>query len=297
MSTRSRSTSSSGTSGRSTVATGAETQADDGALLGARVPAVARRHADRAAPRADAARRTTAPQRSLGHGRRRRERPRAHDNAVEEIGAELSPDNAQVLFLADANARFEPYYGSTLFVVPAAGGTPRAPAARLSATRSSSAAWSPDGTVDPRRRRTWACTARSSGSTSPTGARRAAHRRPAFIPPGWSVVPARRPDGLPARRADAASATSGRSRSTRRQRRRGSPASSIARARLRAAAPGEGRRGRAPTASPIEGHPLLSARLPAVAGGTRWSCSCTAARMSRTSSAFGPGVICNYVPC
>jgi dipeptidyl aminopeptidase/acylaminoacyl peptidase len=46
-------------------------------------------------------------------------------NAVEETGAELSPDNKQVLFLADANERFEPYYKTNLFVVPAEGGTPR----------------------------------------------------------------------------------------------------------------------------------------------------------------------------
>ncbi len=41
-------------------------------------------------------------------------------NGVEESGAELSPDNAQVLFVAEANAQFEPYYNSTLFLVPAA---------------------------------------------------------------------------------------------------------------------------------------------------------------------------------
>lgn len=46
-------------------------------------------------------------------------------NAVEETGAELSPDNTQVMFLADANERFEPYYNTNLFVVPASGGTPR----------------------------------------------------------------------------------------------------------------------------------------------------------------------------
>jgi dipeptidyl aminopeptidase/acylaminoacyl peptidase len=38
---------------------------------------------------------------------------------------ELSPDGTQVLFLADMNDRFESYYNTTLFVVPAAGGTPR----------------------------------------------------------------------------------------------------------------------------------------------------------------------------
>ena len=38
---------------------------------------------------------------------------------------ELSPDNAQVLFLADMNDRFESYYNTTLFIVPAGGGTPK----------------------------------------------------------------------------------------------------------------------------------------------------------------------------
>jgi len=46
-------------------------------------------------------------------------------NSVEELEAELSPDNTQVLFLAQANQQLEPYYNSTLFVVPAEGGRPR----------------------------------------------------------------------------------------------------------------------------------------------------------------------------
>ncbi len=47
-------------------------------------------------------------------------------NAVEEIEPELSPDNSQVLFIASANPKLEPYYNQNLFIVPAAGGTPRA---------------------------------------------------------------------------------------------------------------------------------------------------------------------------
>jgi len=43
-------------------------------------------------------------------------------NTIEEHDLEISPDNSQVLFLADTNERFEPYYPTTLFVVPAAGG-------------------------------------------------------------------------------------------------------------------------------------------------------------------------------
>src|SRR5262249_28163758 len=47
-------------------------------------------------------------------------------NEVEEIEPELSPDNSQVLFIAPANARLEPYYNQSLFVTPSSGGTPRA---------------------------------------------------------------------------------------------------------------------------------------------------------------------------
>ena len=67
-------------------------------------------------------------------------------NAVEETDAELSPDHAQVLFLADANARFEPYYGSTLFLTPAGGGSPThlLPGFPHAIER---AAWSSDGTA------------------------------------------------------------------------------------------------------------------------------------------------------
>ena len=46
-------------------------------------------------------------------------------NAIGESEAELSPDGSQVLFLADANDRLEPYYSSAIFLVQSAGGTPR----------------------------------------------------------------------------------------------------------------------------------------------------------------------------
>jgi dipeptidyl aminopeptidase/acylaminoacyl peptidase len=66
------------------------------------------------------------------------------ENRIEEGGAELSPDNTQVLFLADTNDRFEPYYNTNLFIVAASGGTSRAvvpdfPYAVDQAT------WAPDG--------------------------------------------------------------------------------------------------------------------------------------------------------
>jgi dipeptidyl aminopeptidase/acylaminoacyl peptidase len=55
------------------------------------------------------------------------ERPaRLTNNAVEEAEAEISPDGSQVLFVAEANQRFEPYHNATLFLVPAGGGTARA---------------------------------------------------------------------------------------------------------------------------------------------------------------------------
>jgi dipeptidyl aminopeptidase/acylaminoacyl peptidase len=65
-------------------------------------------------------------------------------NDIEEVDAELSPDNTRLLFLAEANERLEPYYSSALFVVPAEGGQPRLllpdfPHAIERAT------WSPDG--------------------------------------------------------------------------------------------------------------------------------------------------------
>jgi dipeptidyl aminopeptidase/acylaminoacyl peptidase len=65
-------------------------------------------------------------------------------NAIEERLIDISPDNSQLLFLADANERFEPYYPSTIFIVPAAGGTPRA---ILSDFRYAidQALWAPDG--------------------------------------------------------------------------------------------------------------------------------------------------------
>ena len=47
-------------------------------------------------------------------------------NTIQEFAPELSPDNSQVLFTADTNERFEAYYPTNLFVVPVAGGTPRA---------------------------------------------------------------------------------------------------------------------------------------------------------------------------
>jgi len=65
-------------------------------------------------------------------------------NHVEETSAELSPDNRQLLFLAESNAQFDPYYNSNLFVAPAGGGPARAllPDFRFAIDQ---ATWAPDG--------------------------------------------------------------------------------------------------------------------------------------------------------
>src|SRR5262249_30581591 len=65
-------------------------------------------------------------------------------NDVEENDPELSPDNSQVIFLADANAQLQPYYNTNLFVVAANGGTPTPvlPDAPYAFDR---ATWAPDG--------------------------------------------------------------------------------------------------------------------------------------------------------
>src|SRR5262249_13831355 len=65
-------------------------------------------------------------------------------NAVEERLIDISPDSSQLLFLADTNERFEPYYPTTIFIVAAAGGAPRAllPDFRYTIDQ---ALWAPDG--------------------------------------------------------------------------------------------------------------------------------------------------------
>lgn len=66
------------------------------------------------------------------------------NNTVAEQRAVLSPDNQMVLFIADCNELFEPYYNDNLFLVPATGGKskillPEMPFEVRSAT------WSSDG--------------------------------------------------------------------------------------------------------------------------------------------------------
>jgi len=69
---------------------------------------------------------------------------RLTDNAFEEGEAEISPDGSQVLFIAEANARLEPYHNATLFLVPAGGGTTRAAVPDFP-HYVDRATWAPDG--------------------------------------------------------------------------------------------------------------------------------------------------------
>jgi dipeptidyl aminopeptidase/acylaminoacyl peptidase len=65
-------------------------------------------------------------------------------NDVGEIEPAFSPDNSQVLFLSQANAKLETYYNRKLFVVPARGGAPRVLAANAP-YEVEQASWSKDG--------------------------------------------------------------------------------------------------------------------------------------------------------
>ena len=69
---------------------------------------------------------------------------RLTSNRVPEVEGELSPDGSQVLFIARANHRQEPYYNANVFLVPASGGTVRTlmPDFPYEVQR---AAWSADG--------------------------------------------------------------------------------------------------------------------------------------------------------
>jgi Tol biopolymer transport system component len=65
-------------------------------------------------------------------------------NSVAEGGAELSPDNGQVLFLADADPKFVTYYNGRVFVAPATGGAAKVITPE-NAPDVSNASWSKDG--------------------------------------------------------------------------------------------------------------------------------------------------------
>ena len=109
------------------------------------------------------------------------------NNSIEEKTLNLSPDGTQVLFLADTNERFEPNYPTNLFIVSAAGGTPRLAVPEFKYAFDQ-AVWTPDGTA--------IVAAVNMGVHSEffriDVAARRAHQvtdGPHYIPPGWSMVP------------------------------------------------------------------------------------------------------------
>jgi dipeptidyl aminopeptidase/acylaminoacyl peptidase len=66
-------------------------------------------------------------------------------NSVSEESIRISPDGSQVLFVADVNGTFEWYHNGRLFVIPAAGGTPRVLAGENEPYDVESGVWSKDG--------------------------------------------------------------------------------------------------------------------------------------------------------
>jgi len=119
------------------------------------------------------------------------------DNTIEEIGLDISPDNAQVLFVSEAGPRLEPYYPFSLFVVPAAGGAVRAvlPDYRYTVEQ---AVWSPRGSESGSSRspqqRTILATVNMGVHTElfdidpESGRTRQLTDGQHYIAPGWSAV-------------------------------------------------------------------------------------------------------------
>jgi len=70
---------------------------------------------------------------------------RLTNNGVPETNARVSPDDSRVLFISQANARFDTYYNGRLFVVPAAGGPARVVAGETESLDVDRASWSKDG--------------------------------------------------------------------------------------------------------------------------------------------------------
>jgi dipeptidyl aminopeptidase/acylaminoacyl peptidase len=66
-------------------------------------------------------------------------------NSVDESGAVLSPDGAQVLFTSSSNAQFETYYNGRLFVAPSGGGPARVIVGEKEPYDVDAAVWSADG--------------------------------------------------------------------------------------------------------------------------------------------------------
>lgn len=66
-------------------------------------------------------------------------------NTVGEGSLSVSPDGSQVLFVTQANAKFEWYHNGRLFVMPTSGGTPRVVAGDNAPYDVENATWSSDG--------------------------------------------------------------------------------------------------------------------------------------------------------
>jgi dipeptidyl aminopeptidase/acylaminoacyl peptidase len=67
------------------------------------------------------------------------------DNDLTERGASLSPDNSQVMFLAEANEKLEPYYNRKIFLMSASGGAAKIVSPRDATYEVLGAKWSKDG--------------------------------------------------------------------------------------------------------------------------------------------------------
>jgi dipeptidyl aminopeptidase/acylaminoacyl peptidase len=109
-------------------------------------------------------------------------------NAIEEKSLDISPDGTQILFTGDTNERFEFYYPTTLFVVPADGSRPPRVAAPGITGAVDQAVWAPDG-------RTIFANVNLGVHTEffriDADSRRAQQLTNGmhFIAPGWTVVP------------------------------------------------------------------------------------------------------------
>jgi len=66
-------------------------------------------------------------------------------NGVQETNAAISPDDSQVLFISQANAKFDTYYNGRLFVAPAAGGPAHVLLGENEPYDVDAATWSKDG--------------------------------------------------------------------------------------------------------------------------------------------------------
>ena len=207
-------------------------------------------------------------------------------NSIEEAGLELSPDNSQVLFLADTNERLRTLLPDE--PVRRAGGR-RQPRAVLPDYRYTieQATWAPDGRsilaivnmgVHSELFRIEAASGRTRQLTD------GAH----FIPPGWTAVPSAGKIVMqldePTRFGDVWTMpiAGGPSTPTR-------VTGHFDRLERDMALPRQEKiEWKSADGATIEGHAVLSDRLSAGHGGIRWSCRCTAARWNPTSSGRAP---------